>query len=250
MAKVLLAGEQVTASGFEIKGFDYFGVNAYKEDGQALVDALTAGGHEVDWMRTCSVPTDFPEHLDQLGAYDTVILSDVGANSLLFHPEMLSKSQRRPNRLKLLKEYVEVGGGLMMVGGWMSFAGIDGRAKYHNTPIEQVLPVTCTPYDDRVEAPEGIVPVATEPDHSVLVGIEGEWPFFLGYNRITPKPDATVLVTIGDDPLLTVGTCGKGRSAAFASDCAPHWGPPEFLNWAGYKLLWNNLVEWLSAGKK
>ena len=63
MSHILFAGEQVTASGFEIKGFDYFGVNTYKEDGQAIVNALTKGGHEVNWIKTCTAMIDFPESL-------------------------------------------------------------------------------------------------------------------------------------------------------------------------------------------
>ena len=122
MANVLLAGEQVTAIGFEIKGFDFFGVSAYKEDGNVLVEALAREGHDVTWMRTCYVAIDFPEKLAALQEYDAIILSDVGSNTLLFHPEMLSKSLPHPNRLKLLREYVWQGGGLVMVGGWMSFA--------------------------------------------------------------------------------------------------------------------------------
>ena len=247
MAKVLLAGEQVTATGFEIKGFDYFGTNAYKEDGRHLVDALSGGGHDVDWMRTHRVPADFPEDIAALGAYDVVILSDVGANSLLFHPQMLSTSQRRPNRLKLLRDYVAGGGGLAMVGGWMSFAGIDGRARYCGTAVEEALPITCTPYDDRQERPEGVVPRATMPDHAALADVPADWPFFLGYNRVAPKDGAEVLVAVDDDPLLCVWAFEQGRSAAFTSDCAPHWGPPEFLNWPGYAALWNSLVNWLAS---
>lgn len=247
MAKVLLAGEQVTASGIEIKGFDYFGTNAYKEDGAHLVAALTAGGHEVEWMRTHNVPVEFPEEEAALRTYDVVILSDVGANSLLFHPQMLSASQRRANRLKLLREYVAAGGGLAMVGGWMSFAGIDGRARYCGTPVEEALPVECTPYDDRQERPEGVVPRTTMADHPALGGVPSDWPFFLGYNRVAPKEGAETLVTVDDDPLLCVWTYRSGRSAAFTSDCAPHWGPPEFLNWPGYAALWNSLVVWLAG---
>ena len=250
MSRILLAGEQVTATGFEIKGFDYFGVNAYKEDGQALVEALSSGGHEVSWMRTCQVPTDFPERMEDLRRYDVVILSDVGANSLLFHPEMLAKSTRHPNRLKLIRDYVAQGGGLVMVGGWMSFAGIDGRARYHNTAVAEALPVTCSIHDDREEGPEGVVPEVKLPAHPVLNGVKGPWPFFLGYNRVVAKPKAEVLLTIGDDPLLAVWPYGRGRSAAFMSDCAPHWAPPEFLNWAGYRGLWQNLVRWLNAAAK
>jgi uncharacterized membrane protein len=33
MSRILLAGEQLRSAGFEVKGFDYFGVNAHQEDG-------------------------------------------------------------------------------------------------------------------------------------------------------------------------------------------------------------------------
>ena len=33
--------------------------------------------------------------------------------------------------------------------------------------------------------------------------------------------------------------------SAITSDCAPHWGPPGFLEWVGYATLWNRLVQWL-----
>ena len=243
--RILFAGEQVTAIGHEIKGFDSFEVSASKEDGWALFGALRKGGHEVTWMRTGQVPVEFPETLDALQAYDVIILSDVGANSLLFHPEMVNRSIPHPNRLKLLRTYVQQGGGLLMVGGWMSFAGIGGKACYHATALEEALPVTCLPYDDRQEEPEGIVPAVRDPAHPVLAGVPADWPFFLGYNRVTPKAGSQVLVTVDPDPLLCVWDCGRGRAAAFASDCAPHWGPPGFLEWAGYGPLWNNLVRWL-----
>ena len=45
------------------------------------------------------------------------------------------------------------GGGLLMIGGYLSFAGIDGKARYHGTPVEDALPVTIAATDDRVEAP-------------------------------------------------------------------------------------------------
>ncbi len=126
MARILFAGEQVTGTGGEVKGFDSFAVNADKEEGQMLFDALAGGGHEVAWMRTNRVARHFPETIEALQAYDVVILSDVGSNTLLFHPDMLANCNRHPNRLRLLADYVREGGGLIMVGGWMSFAGIGG----------------------------------------------------------------------------------------------------------------------------
>jgi uncharacterized membrane protein len=39
----------------------------------------------------------------------------------------------------------------------------------------------------------------------------------------------------------------KGKSLAFTSDCAPHWGSNEFLDWDGYSVFWNNVIEYLST---
>jgi uncharacterized membrane protein len=247
MSRILLAGEQVTAVSVQVKGFDCFNANAYVEDGSALAAALSQG-NELTWMKTQAVPSQFPETMAALRAYDVVVISDVGSNSLLFHPEMLAKSLRHPNRLTLLRDYVAGGGGLVMIGGWMSFAGVDGKARFHSTPLEEALPVTCLPYDDRQERPEGVIPAVALPAHPVLAGLPGTWPYFLGYNQVKPRPQAQVLVKVDNDPLLAVWQFGKGRAAAFTSDAAPHWGPPDFLNWPGYVPLWKNLSAWL-AGK-
>ena len=135
-----------------------------------------------------------------------------------------------------------------MIGGYMTFQGIDGRARYHGTPVEEALPVNIGQVDDRVEVPEGVVPLVTGPEHPVLSGIDGEWPAFLGYNRLTARSEADVLATAGDDPFLVVWQYGKGRSAAFASDCGPHWGPEEYLSWRHHDRLWAQLVAWLVEG--
>ena len=81
----------------------------------------------------------------------------------------------------------------------------------------------------------------------MLKTMPGEWPALLGYNQLVAKPAAEVLARCGDDPLLAVGQHGAGRSAAFASDCAPHWCPPGFMDWPGYDPLWANLVRWLGG---
>jgi uncharacterized membrane protein len=39
---------------------------------------------------------------------------------------------------------------------------------------------------------------------------------------------------------------GAGRTLAFASDCAPHWGSPEFVAWEGYGPFWRRAVHWLA----
>src|SRR5262245_5055449 len=102
-------------------------------------------------------------------------------------------------------------------------------------------PVLIDVVDDRVEAPQGIMPVTAAPGHPLLNGVAEPWPALLGYNRVTPRASAEVVVCCGDDPLVVCGQHHAGRSAAFTFDCAPHWAPPAFLAWPGYQALWPNL---------
>jgi uncharacterized membrane protein len=136
-----------------------------------------------------------------------------------------------------------------MVGGYYSFQGINGGARYFNTAVAEVLPVSIYPYDDRLELPEGIVPVARQPDHPIMQGVEGEFPYLLGINETVAKPSATTLLALpaeeGGHPVLSVSEVGAGRTAAWTTDIGPHWLPNEFLAWDGFKPLWTNLLHWV-----
>ena len=74
-----------------------------------------------------------------------------------------------------------------MAGGYLSLQGIYGSARYHRTPIEEVLPVTISAVDDRVEKPEGINPIVKKAEHPIMQGVEGEWPYLLGFKRGSTK---------------------------------------------------------------
>lgn len=243
--KLLLAGESWTKHTIHVKGFDSFITSEYEEGVKWLREAFTADGHQFDYMPGHLVAEHFPDTMEELRQYDVVIISDIGANSFLLRSETFARSNLTVNRLQLLHDYVEQGGGLLMIGGYLTFQGIEAKGKYHGSPIERCLPVLMLPHDDRIELPEGVTPVVNRPDHEILRGLPQEWPAFLGYNRLIAKDGADVLLSAGDDPFLTVHEYGKGRSAAFASDCSPHWAPPSFLNWEGYGKFWNQLVAWL-----
>jgi uncharacterized membrane protein len=181
-----------------------------------------------------------------LAKYDAVMFSDVGADTFLLHPDTLVRSIVRPNTLQVTADYVADGGALLMIGGFMSFSGFGGNAHYQNTVLADVLPVTMLGYDDRIECPEGVTPMPAGA-HAVLNGIEGAWPHLLGYQRVVAKPDATTVLKVRNDPLLVLGTHGKGRTAAYTSDCSPHWGSPEFVGWKHYADFWSNLSNWLAG---
>jgi uncharacterized membrane protein len=209
-----------------------------------LQAALEAGGWQVEHLPNHLAPAQFPTTMDGLAPYDVVILSDIGSNSLLLSPDTFERSLRAPNRLTLLRDWTAAGGGLVMVGGYLTFQGIEGKGKYAGTVIEEALPVTISPYDDRVESPEGVTPTVTTESHPLAAGLPTSWPALLGYNRLTARPEATTVAAAGDDPLVVAWEYGQGRAVAFASDCGPHWAPPDFVAWDGYATLWQNIVGW------
>ncbi|HJZ03390.1 MAG TPA: glutamine amidotransferase, partial [Streptosporangiaceae bacterium] len=185
--RVLLAGESWVTHSVHVKGVDSFDTSTYVEGAGRLIEALGQAGLEVDYLPAHLVPARFPATAADLAAYGAIILSDIGANSLLLAPDTFERSAAAPNRLASVEQYVRDGGGLLMIGGYLSFAGIEGKARYHHTPVETALPVTISPHDDRAERPEGVHPAVTEPGHPVLAGVPGDWPALLGYNRLTGK---------------------------------------------------------------
>ena len=76
-----------------------------------------------------------------------------------------------------------------MAGGYFSFQGIDGKARWRRTAVEDTLPVTCLPYDDRVEMPEGTTAELIVPEHPILAGLGGAWPPLLGVNETEQGPE-------------------------------------------------------------
>jgi uncharacterized membrane protein len=243
--RVLLVGESWVSTSTHVKGWDFFTSTEYSVGTEYLVAALAGEEFEFGHMPSHIAAADFPTTIDGLAQYDVILLSDIGANTFLLHPDT-SRGLIMPNRLKLLKTWVENGGGLGMCGGYMSFSGINAAAKYYRSPIEAILPVNIYTFDDRVETPEGVVGKVVDASHPIVSGITGDWPPLLGYNEVTLKPEAQLLVTAGDDPLLAVQSIGQGRTLSWASDIGPHWCPPPFLAWNGYARLWQQSIRWLA----
>lgn len=247
--RVLVVGESWIKHTVHLKGFDQFHTTEYQEGAGVFLAALGDAGFALDYIRAHEVSSRFPTTRAALDRYDVVVLSDIGSNSFLLCDETFLRSERTVNRLALLSDYVADGGGLMMVGGYMSFSGIDGRARYQATPLAATLPVDMLERDDRIEMPEGLTATFPAPNHPALGGTPAEWPILLGYNQLRAKTAATVIAEYNGDPLLTVGEFGKGRTVAFASDVAPHWAPPEFMAWPHYAALWTSIVRWAAGGR-
>ena len=248
--KVLLVGESWVTTATHLKGFDQFGSVTFHLGAEPLVAVLKDSPFELTYMPSHEAAEKFPFALEELQQYQVILLSDIGANTLLLPQSVWINGKPVPNRLKLIRDWTAAGGGLAMIGGYFSFQGIDGKARWRRTPVEDALPVTCLPFDDRLEVPEGYQADILMPEHPILSGITGPWPVLLGANEIEAKPGAEILARLpaeeGGHPLLVTGSHGRGRTAAWASDIGPHWVPNDFVAWDGYGKLWRNLLAWLS----
>jgi len=145
--------------------------------------------------------------------YDVIILSDYRYSSFT-----------RCAREWLIREVHEQGAGLLMIGGWASFTGLVGG--YAKTDLETLLPVLCVPKDDRVNCASG----------AVVGPVDSKSPVICGYHRATVKPGSQTRLELRElsfkhktpqlgkpYPLLVTGQAGLGKTAAFLTDCAPHW---------------------------
>jgi len=252
--EVLLVGESWASAATHYKGFDQFSSVTFHKGAEPLVAVLRDSPFKLTYMLAHEAAEDFPFKLEELRRYRAIILSDIGANTLLLPPSVWLHGKPTPNRLRLIADWTAEGGGLVMAGGYLSFQGIDGRARWRRTPVEDALPVTCLPYDDRLEVPEGFRPAITgNPAHPVLCGLDGEWPLLLGANEVMARTggETEVLASLppeaGGHPLLVTGRHGAGRTLAWMSDIGPHWAPDDFVRWPGYATLWRNALTWVTG---
>lgn len=159
--------------------------------------------------------------------YGAILLSDYPAGNFT------------PDQLQALAAKVKNGLGLLMIGGWESFSGLSGG--YTHTPLKEVLPVVMQDGDDRINSSSPCL-IEKNADHPILEGLpfEEEVTGVGGYNVFRAKQDSRTLLTLRPfqvrrknqqyhfaeketAPLLVLGSYGGGRTAAFASDVAPHW---------------------------
>ena len=227
--------------------------------GKWLLDAIqSTGEYEVTSVPSWDFYTLQPGEYEKiLASYDAVVFSDVEARNFQLAPsffkhELFGKSVLTfPDRIRLTIEAVQGGLGVMFLGGWQSFNGDHGMGGWGRCRLRELLPVTCLDIEDLVESTEGYFAEVMKPDHPILKGMDfSELPPILGYNQVKPKSGADVVARWKgtDDPLLAVAQIGKGRSVAYTSDPAPHWGC-NFVFWEHYAKFWLNVVDWLVQAK-
>jgi uncharacterized membrane protein len=197
---------------------------------------------------------------EQLRSFDLVIFQNFNYAPYGVEPFL-------PN----LRDYVEEGGALAMIGGDLSFSS----GGYGLTPLRDVLPVELPPLAPTLEGendpslttdtfkPRLTAEGKTHPITSLVLNPrenEADWaklPPLTGINRVPRvKPGAATLLVHptlkGPDgkpaPVLAVGDAGKGRTLALMTDSAWHWGllaAGEGDDGRAFQRFWENAVRWL-----
>ena len=195
MKKILLVGESWISNATHYKGWDQFSSTTFHLGAEQLINSIDSTQFEIEYMTSHEAAEKFPSKISDLQKYSSIILSDIGSNTILLHPKVWIEGETFVNRLKLIKDYVQLGGSFLMVGGYLSFQGINGTARYKGTPIEEILPVNILPYDDRIEIPEGFNITIKKEDHEILLGLSGSWPPLLGLNEVVPSSTSKTIIS-------------------------------------------------------
>jgi uncharacterized membrane protein len=200
-------------------------------------------------------PTDelFRQHLT---SFDVVVLQDFD-----YAPYQMAPY------LPLIRDYVEQGGGLAMVGGSLSFDG----GGYSDTPLAEALPVKMRPSNPSaaaiVEGSFAPEPVAGLLHHPLLELYPEPAQTVAAFRSLDPLVGANSLLGVQASglallehpsartpdghklPILAVGRFGRGRSLAFATDTSWHWSMPTAgrgKDPSAYDRFWDRAVRWLT----
>ncbi len=182
------------------------------------------------------------------GKFDVYILGDLDAEAFL------------PGELERLRDTVNRGAGLIMLGGSHSF----GPGGYADTPLADVLPVKMSPLErqrfgepvrDNVHINSPLKmrpgPLAGRQFVTLLAAPERNaqlWqslPPLDGANKFRGVKEAPVwLEGPNTEPLLVAGNSAAGRVLAFAGDTTWRWVMHGFGD--AHKRFWRQVVLWLA----
>lgn len=207
----------------------YCGDTSLESAAAYLAGLMSSWGWDFDYL-----PSDEPAADKSLHGRRLIILSDYPSGNLS------AEGQQR------LIDLVTGGCGLLMIGGWESFHGAGGD--WDQTAIAAILPVLMQSSDDRVNCdhPAVVRHVAAQSPVSDLPWAQRP-PVIGGFNRFHPRDEAILVLEVDrlslstgegrwncelmeTHPLLVIGRHGQGRTAALATDVAPHW-VGGFVDW-------------------
>ena len=188
---------------------------------------------------------------------ETLFTKDLKNFDLLIFDNFSHQFYFNPKYLENVREFVNEGGGLAMIGGPNQFTG------YAGTPVGEVLPIKLARKEDyrrdnpsevrltRVGITHPITRVSS--DEKDTLNLWREMPPLDGINLLEPKSTGTVLLETRDAtprPIITVGNYGKGRSLVLSTDYSWKWYMGMVAkgkgNWAYFRFM-ERMVRWLTS---
>ena len=188
----------------------------------------------------------FPSTLDELFAFEGVIVGNVEANYFT------------PTQVELLQQFVDRrGGGLLFLGGRTTLA--DGG--YGASPLAELLPVNPGERRTTFQRDRATVELTTAGRESIYARLEEDptknverWkklPYLADFQAAgTLKPGAVVLAEAitekkGRLPLWIVQNYGRGRTAVLATSGTWRWQMTQPIEDKSHEVFWQQLSRWL-----
>lgn len=182
-----------------------------------------------------------PPELLQPGKFDVILLGDVAAR------------QFTVDQMNALRDLVNKGTGLAMLGGYTSF----GPGGWGTSPLADILPVVMSPVDGQIQEPLPMLPTDTGNRHYLLrLSSKSPQDNEKLWQQLRPldgasqwkglKAGAIVLAKSSDGkPLLVAQDYGRGRVIAFAGDTTWRWRRGE-EGIDVHARFWRQMILWLS----
>ncbi|HYP13019.1 MAG TPA: glutamine amidotransferase, partial [Bryobacteraceae bacterium] len=190
----------------------------------------------------------FPATVDELFAYDGIVIGDVEVN-------YFTNTQQ-----ELLKQFVDRrGGGLLFLAGRAALS--DGG--WNKSTLADLLPVTLPDRKGTFVRDPAKVELTPEGRDSLLCRIEENpdknverWknlPYLKNYQDTgSAKPGAVVLASMSAAnrrmPLLVTQNYGRGRTALFATAGSWRWQMLQPVEDMSHEMFWRQLLRWAVAG--
>jgi uncharacterized membrane protein len=209
-----------------------------------------------DELALIPFPTDelFSEHL---GSFDLVVFQNFE-----YAPYQMA------GYLPSIRDYVVRGGGFAMVGGDLAF----GSGGYAETALGEILPVTMPPAgtpETRALALGSFAPTLSPAlaRHPLLTLLPDPAANAEAWSRLATLEGANVITGLRGDgrplllhprertpdgapmPVLAVGTAGRGRTLALATDTSWRWGITTGGSTgdpSAYERFWDRALRWLT----
>ena len=199
-------------------------------------------------MRENELANGFPTDLERLRLFDCLILGSFPAH------------EWSAAEMKAVLQFVEQGGGLILLGGDDSFDG----GGYHLTPLQPLLPWRCTGTGSSLQRAIYLVSVPPSAEQNPAVAGLGEVLEFGGSNRTStalavtsvntpgePLPGAEVLLEATaagrKAPLVLEQRYGKGRVLTMASNTSWLWAREPGASALFYRRFWRQAVRAVSG---